>query len=305
VKRKVIQIADSTQLVSLPRKWAIAHGVKKGDELDVQEEGDKITVRTSSLPQKEVREIDISDLEPMVLRTIVALYKKGIDEIKISFNNPELISSVQKVIGKEAVGFEITDQGEKYCTIKNVSGELEDFDAVLKRTFILLISMSERVYEAVKSGSFDQLKNIAFLEEANNRFTTSCRRNLNKSGYKNHKVVGPIYYIVEELENIADQYKYMCLHLYSFQDKKIKIKKELLSAFSRVDDLLKKYYDLFYNFDNKRVASIGKERKIIVDDLLKIMTKTKDSNEFLIIHYLMTIMHKTFCLVGPLQVMVL
>ena len=35
MKRKVIQIAESTQLVSLPRKWALANNIRRGDELEV------------------------------------------------------------------------------------------------------------------------------------------------------------------------------------------------------------------------------------------------------------------------------
>ena len=38
MKRKVIQIADSTQLISLPRKWSLAHGIKKGDELEITDD---------------------------------------------------------------------------------------------------------------------------------------------------------------------------------------------------------------------------------------------------------------------------
>jgi len=305
MKRKVIQIADSTQLVSLPRKWALQHGVKKGDELDIKEEGNKIIVSTEASTQKETKEIDVSNLEPMILRAIVALYKKGIDEIKVIFDKPELIASVQKVIGKEAVGFEITDQGENYCIIKHVSGELEDFDPVLRRTLLLLLSMAERSYNAVKNGAFDQLQNIAFLEEANNRFTTSCRRGLNKVGYKNPRVIGPLYYIVESLENLADQYKYLCLHLYKLKGKKIKIRKDILDLFNRVNNMLKTYYEVFYKYDNKKVAFIGKERKEIVDKMIKLIEKTKDPNEFFILHYLMTIMQKIFCLVGPYLVIAL
>ena len=33
MKRRVIQIGNSTQLISLPRKWAQQFGVKKGDEI--------------------------------------------------------------------------------------------------------------------------------------------------------------------------------------------------------------------------------------------------------------------------------
>ena len=39
MKRKVIQIANSTQLISLPRKWSQKYGVKKGDEITINYDG--------------------------------------------------------------------------------------------------------------------------------------------------------------------------------------------------------------------------------------------------------------------------
>lgn len=305
MRRKVIQIADSTQLISLPRKWALAHGIKKGDELEIEEKGDNIVISTDSIPQKETKEIDVSNLEPMVLRFIVALYKKGVDEIKVTFNKPELITPVQKVIGKEAVGFEITDQGKDYCVIKHVSGELEDFDPVLKRTFLLLLSMADSSYNAIKEGRFEELQNIAFLEEANNRFTTSCRRFLNKKGYKDPRIIGPLYYIVEDLENLADQYKYLCIHMHKLNGKNIKINKNILEVYRRINWLLKVYCELFYKFDDKKVSFIGKERKELIEKIFKLIETNKDPNDFVILHYLMTIMQKIFCLVGPYLVIAL
>ena len=41
MRRKVIQIAGSTQLISLPRKWAIRQGIEKGEELNIDEQGNK------------------------------------------------------------------------------------------------------------------------------------------------------------------------------------------------------------------------------------------------------------------------
>ena len=37
MRRKVIQIAESTQLISLPRKWALKYNIKKGEELEIEE----------------------------------------------------------------------------------------------------------------------------------------------------------------------------------------------------------------------------------------------------------------------------
>ena len=150
IKRSVIQIANSTQLISLPRKWAQKYDIKKGDELEVEEQGNKIVVGTEKDFKIEKVELDISDLEPMILRCIVALYRRGVDEIRVTFNKPELIESIQKVIGKEAVGYEIIEQGNNYCVIKHVSGELEDFEPILRRTF-LLYQLRQLIVVAMKT----------------------------------------------------------------------------------------------------------------------------------------------------------
>lgn len=299
LKRKVIQIANSTQLVSLPRKWSQKYGVKKGDEIEVEENGNKIIISTEKGFQVEKVELNIDDLEPMILRCVVALYKRGVDEIKVTFNKPELIEPLQKVIGKEAVGYEITEQGKDYCIIKHVSGELEDFDPILRRTFLLLISMANESLESIKNNEFNNLKNVAFLEEANNRFTTTCRRLLNKKGYKDTKKIGPLYYIIEEIENIADQYKYLCDFIYNLRNKRIRINKEVLEIYQETNEMLKNFYELYYKFEKNKIVHIGKQRKILVDRFLNLFEKNISSLDKLILHHLFTIMQKIFCLVGP------
>jgi phosphate uptake regulator len=299
VKRRVIQIANSTQLISLPRKWAKQYNIKKGDELELEENGSKITISTESGFQIEKVELDITNLDPMILRCVVALYKKGVDEIRLTFNKPDLIYSIQKAIGKEAVGYEITEQGKDYCVIKHVSGELEDFDSILRRTFLLLISMANESLDSIKNDELGNLKNIAFLEEANNRFTTTCRRLLNKKGYKDARKIGPLYYIIEEIENIADQYKYLCNYLYDLRSKKPKISKESLKLYEETNKMLKTFYELFYKFDEEKLVAIGLQRKMLVERYLQTIQKKAGTADNLILHQLFTIMQKTFCLIGP------
>ncbi len=301
IKRKVIQIANSTQLISLPRKWSLKYNIQKGDELDVEEQGNKILIGTEKGFKLEKVDLDINNLEPMILRCIVALYKRGIDEIKIIFDNPELIKSIQVAIGKEAVGYEITEQSKNYCIIKHVSGELEEFDPLLRRTFLLLISMAEESLEAIKKGEFERLKSIAFLEEANNRFTTTCRRMLNKKGYGDNRNLGPLYYIIEELENIADQYKYLCTNLPNIKNKKIN--KEILSVYQQVNDVVKNFYEFYYKFNKEKLVTIGKQRKMIVAKILDLFEKKLEHPNTMLLHYLFTILQRTFCLVGPYLVM--
>lgn len=307
MKRKVIQIADSTQLVSLPRKWAIQHGVKKGDEVDIREESSRLILTTEKCYEVNKVEINTEGFGIMIPRVIHALYKKGTEEVKLIFNSKEDMRAIQEALGKEAVGFEITNQGSNFCEIKHVSGELEEFDPILKRTFLLLISMSEQTLEALKTANFSILPNVAYLEEANNRFTTTCRRLLNKKGSEKYSPIGPIYYILEELEKLADQYKYMCNHLYDLYKKnkieKKGVSKEVIHLFEKVDKMLREFYEIFYKFDKNKLVDIGKKRKELVVELYHFLENSSKVSDRVISHYLIVISQKIFCFIGPYLVL--
>jgi phosphate uptake regulator len=298
MKRKVIQIANSTQLISLPRKWSKQFGVMKGDELEVEEKGNKIIVSTERGVSIEKTELNIDSLAPMILRCLVAIYKKGVDEVKINFSDPTLAYEIQKSIRKETVGYEIVDQGKNYCVVKQVSGELGDFDAILRRTFLLLINMSNDCINTIKARDFERMNDVAFLEEANNRFTTTCRRLLNKKN-PTSKFVGPLYYIIEELENLADQYKYLCQYIYKNKDKKIIIKPVVIKLFEKTHEMLRNYYKLYYKFDKNLLVEIGNTRKEIIKESHKLYEGKLDGINAITLHNLMTIVQKIFCLTGP------
>lgn len=303
MKRKVIQIANSTQLVSLPRKWTQKYGVKKGDEIEVEEKGNRILLSIDKGLEINKKEIGAEKLGLMLSRCIYAIYKQGVDEIRVNFNSQASLKIIQDSLGKETVGYEIIDQGENYCVIKNVTGDLEDFNSILRRTFLVLMTMANESLENIRKGDFIHLRNVAFLEESNNRFTTTCRRLFNKKGSSEYVYIGPIYYIIEEIENIADQYKYLCNYLNGLKDKKIKINGEVLELCSRVNGMLRAFYDVFYKFDEKKLADIASERKIIVEKGLDLFNRKMSNADYVIVHHQMTIMQKVFCLIGPYLVL--
>jgi len=300
MKRKVIQIAESTQLVSLPRQWAKAHNIKRGDEIDVQEDGDRIVINANNAPAVEKEQLDVTELNGMIARCIHALYKRGTDELKITFKDPELMTTVQQAISKEAVGFEILEQGANYCVIRYVSGSLEEFDSVLRRTLLLLLTMAEQTFDGLKNADYLKLKNTAFLEEANNRFTTICRRHLNKHGVTTYDRPGPLYYIVEQLEKVADEYKYVCQHFANLINTKIKVNDEILSLFSIANGMLRVFYELFYKFDVAKVVSLHESRKKVIDQAHKLFQKRGLTYaDYWMIHHSIVLADQLFCLVDP------
>ena len=298
MKRKVIQIADSTQLISIPRPWGRKYNIKKGDELEVTIKGNKLEINTSGSTEVSAENLDISHLGNMILRCLMALYKRGVDELHITYDNEKLIEIIHQAIGKEAAGYEIIDQSRGRCTIKYVTGELGDFDSILRRTFLILINMANETYDAMEKKHYERLSNVAFLEEANNRFTTACRRLINKKGYDVNNSVGALYYIIEELENLADYYKYLCLYLHQHGTEKTKISKETLELLRKANTALKLFYECFYKFDRDKVVQVGELRKEVVTQGLELMEK-KSGEEIVVLHHILTIVQKTFCLVGP------
>lgn len=306
MKRKVIQIAGSTQLISLPRKWAVAHNVKKGAELEVQEDGNKVIVSTDTTPAIEKAEIDISDFGDMIPRAIRSLYKRGVDELKVTFKEPEMAAVVQEAIAKEAVGFEILEQGQNYCMVKYVSGVIEEFDSLLRRIFLLLVNMAEDSVSAFRKGNYSHLKNAALLEEANNRFTIICRRALNKRNSAfNFKKLGPVYYIVEELEHIADQYKYICHHFANLSSTNVKLNKEVVDLFESASRLIRLYYELFYKFDTSKIVALKNERNRIIERAHDLFKRKLTYADYWLIHHSIDITNRVFCLLGPYLVLTL
>lgn len=303
MRRKVIQIANSTLLVSLPKKWADECHVKKGDEVEIEISGTNITVHTDSKPSVEHAEMHLDDFGVMGPRAIFALYKKGVDEIKIRFDKPEDFQIVQQSLKNETMGYEVIEQGSDFCVIRNVSGQTEEFDSILRRTFLLLITMSSEGLAALRKKDMVSLKNVEHLEQSNNRLTTICRRYLNKMGKSHYSKIGPLYAIIEELEKIADEYKYMFQFLGSQQ--KVELSKEFFDIYSATHGMFHSFYELFYKFNAERLADLGAQRRSLVGRCINIMQKSKSREEVMATHHLFIIMERIFDTTGPYMILVI
>ncbi|HME87388.1 MAG TPA: AbrB/MazE/SpoVT family DNA-binding domain-containing protein [Candidatus Nanoarchaeia archaeon] len=302
MKRSVIQLAGRTLLVSLPAKWVDANGVKKGDELELVEDGHKITINTEAKSAIETATLDADSVGEQIQRYVFALYKKGIDEIKINYSDPKVADMIRDTLLSETVGYEIVSQTPKSCTVKLItSGNMTEFDSLLRRTFLLLLSMSDEMVSSIKNKDFDHLTKTALLEQPNNRLTTVCRRTINKWGTESYNKVGPIYYIVEELENISDEYKHFCNNLARIKEAPNKtIRPEILEILDLTNTVMRAFYETFYKLDLKKLELITNARKKIVPvghDFVE--HKKLTPAEFYVLHHSISIVERVYCMIGP------
>ncbi len=249
MKRKVIQIADSTQLVSLPRAWAKKNNILKGQELDVVEDGNKVVIYANTAPRLNTIEIDLSGLTPRLAdRFVGRAYQAGYDELVISFDELEIGRALQEKV-PELLGFEIFDQSRNQLVIKSLSQKLEiDFDSALRKAFLIAISMADTVAEALAKGDKKGLSHVKYRDVDLNKFCYFCLRAINKGQYRemDNRI---LYYLVETLEDVGDTYKEIadaCL--------KVTPSEKVLRGLQKINQIFKLSYEFFYKPDKKKAV---------------------------------------------------
>ena len=280
IKRRVIQIANSTQLISLPRKWSQKYNIQKGDELEIEEQGNKLLIGTDKGTSLEKTEVDVTGLDrTSILYYIQSLYRSGYDEILIKFNEPytvhlrtnekkKIISVIHEVVGRLA-GFEIVQQKENFCVIKDISEiSAKEFETALRRIFLLLVDANKDLLEGAKN---DNMALIETIDEKHNsvmKFVSYCLRILNKKGYPEPRKLTFIYHIIANLDKVADVLKYCARYLV---DNKVVLRKESKLIISYAHSAVDLYYDFFYKFDIKKVRELYENR----DKSIKLIIKNE------------------------------
>ncbi|MEK6949232.1 MAG: AbrB/MazE/SpoVT family DNA-binding domain-containing protein [Nanoarchaeota archaeon] len=298
MKRKVIQIANSTQLISLPRKWSLKYNIQKGDELEVEEQGNTIVVSTERDVSSSRIQIDFRGKDALIHRALSSLYRAGYDEISIMFEKPSELKIIQSTINQELIGFEVIEETKDNIIVKQVSKiNQSEFESMLRRIFIFLVNTSDEISAALKSGSIDDLNNLVLRDITINKLTDYCRRALNKKeSYFKH--LGPGYVIIEILEKISDGYRDLCKYT---SKNKVKISKPILDALYEINLMLRTSQKLFYSFNLNEMQEFLVKRDKINSSISELAKNTKKGEAELLI-YLKGISDNIFYLNGPIMI---
>lgn len=292
MKRKVIQIAESTQLVSLPRQWAKKYNVKKGDELEVTVKDNILEVSTEKKDQLSEITIDITQLDrTSVFYALRSAYRRGFDIIKVKFNNKTtmhyrtgekvLVSSLLHQELRRWVGMQIIEQKENYFVYKSISKpSFEEFDLMLRRTFLLLMDACDEFVKAV--GEKDALTLGAMDEKFYNIliFITYCQRLLNKIGYSEKYKNSLLYVLLVNMNKIGDILRYGARDAINLQ----KVNPKTTAVLKDIFGTVRIYYDLFYKFDLTKFTQIYKVRDTILRDI-DALKKTVTVEELMLMVY--------------------
>ena len=107
VKRKAIQLARQTLVVSLPAKWVKLNNIIKGDELDIQLYDHELIIRNSEPKAARGKQASLSlaGLNERTVRWVLSgMHKQGIDEMNLSFDHPGHLAIVNDVTKNLFIG---------------------------------------------------------------------------------------------------------------------------------------------------------------------------------------------------------
>ena len=294
MKRKVSLIGPSTLMVSLPSKWVKKYNIKKGDEMTVLEDGDKLTVTSGPINRELSINLDSSDLGIISKHFINYLYQKGYDEIEIKFDSPDVFRQIQKSLSN-LLGYEILNQTKNTCIIKSVfDSKKQEFDNILRRTFLILLDMAESCYDSVEKGEYSSLDEIRLLEKTNNKLTDFCKRTLSKEGCDDKSLF--LYVIIRDIEKIADSYRNICDIFIA--NPKVTISKQSIALFMEVNSYLRLFYELFYKFDKNKAIILHDKKESMIKKAKKLF-ETKNKEESVLLHEIITLTQLIFDLYGP------
>jgi len=278
-------------IISLPRKWSKKYNILKGDELEVEEQGNKLFIATEKTQEAGNIEVDITGLDrDSIVFLIRILYVRGYDEIKLIFNNPitdhhgigkkvKVITAIDREVNR-LTGIEVMQQREKFCILKVLTvSSIKDFDLILRRIFLLITDACNDLIKGSGKGDKYLVESIEEKHNSITKFMAQALRLLNKVGHPNHKNTSLYYHIIESLDNINDLLKDSSRDIVNLN---IKISKTCQSILHRINDALSNYYKLFYKFDYKQVEKLSYERYNIIKDI-KVLSKKLSKNEIILL----------------------
>ncbi len=266
----------------MPRKWTLKYGIKKGDELEVEEQGNKLLVGTERGTNLQSVEIDVTGLDrTSILYYIQSLYRVGYDQITVKFSEPytthlrtnekkKVISVIHEVVGR-LTGIEIVQQKENFCVIKDISEISErEFDTALRRIFLLLLDVNKDLLDGTKNNNRPLIETIDEKHDSVMKFVSYCLRIINKRGYHEARKAPIAYHIIANLDKVVDVLKYSARYVL---DNGIVLKKESKEFLNPIHSSVEMYYELFYKFDIGKVRAIYDNRDKVIKMIAKNVKK--------------------------------
>lgn len=184
MKRRITKAGPSTLTVSLPARWARNHSLGAGDEMWLEEDGNKLILTKEPTSKEKHASISIADDSRGYVRSHIGrLYILGSTTIDVSFDDDKQFKMIREAVSN-LLGADIVEFGKKNCRIRVFpTGELEtDIIKNIVKMLNTLKYMLQLVAEDMVAGQFDRLETLKELRDNNWKAKDFMLRTLRAKG---------------------------------------------------------------------------------------------------------------------------
>lgn len=264
--RKVLQAGPFTLAISLPMQWVKRFKISKGDELNVEEKGNSIEIRTKNSVGEQGAIIDISEHQPVATKIIGALYKLGYksitalyDPAKITVHRGKEISELDMVRNtfNHLTGmhiWEIRKDGNKHSItcVEKAAVEQDEFKNTFNQLYFHVISQAERAINCSEDKSL--VKEASLVETLINQSQDFCIKVLTSTGYEDYKKTAVYYEYTTQLEALGDHY-FAVLKI--LLEGKEEVNKELMVILKENLELIRESASLYRKFEIQKMKKFA------------------------------------------------
>jgi len=289
MKRKLVKHGPSSYIVTLPLNWIKYNKLNKGDEVNVNEKDNKIIIsnnfNTRELCSKV--EIHLHKNKEIIERIINTLYEKGIDEIRIYYNQNLDFQHILRGLNNTNTGYEIIDTRNNICILRNITKISEDFDPIFRRAFLIALTLTEGISELILKQEFSELENLLSLEKSSKKLILFCKRFVNKHSFKKKERIGPTYIILCTISDIVQIFKHIHNSIISIDSnkKKLEINKKIKDYYNQLAKSFRIVYESYYSFDLEKIVEIKQKNTELYHMLEKLGGELTETHDFFLYNH--------------------
>ncbi len=269
--RKLVKAGQASHTISLPKDWLEKNNLKSGDNLYINEKSDTELIislgqSAASLPKKEITLVlDGKDLET-AQREIASAYVNNFHSIHIMGKNiEENLPAIRNII-QSFVALEITEQTPKSIIIKDFLDIKEvDIEKTLRRMDMMVRTMlkecaDESLAEDMRTKD-EEVNKLYFLLNRHLKAALTTPAEAERLNLSHDKVISN-WYLVVNLENLADYAKNLHTFIGGMTKEQAKLARDTLSA---VANDFESAMTAFYKKDKQAANTILRNRLSIVE----------------------------------------
>ncbi|MEA3430026.1 MAG: hypothetical protein U9R08_02015 [Nanoarchaeota archaeon] len=274
MKRKVNRVGQNTLTVSLPSKWVEENKIEKGNELNINTEGNNITLSKSEI-KKKCKEIsfNIDNYNYFALnRHLTILYRMDFDRIILTYSNNLILhpkkqkemslnKSIIKLI-ERYIGAEIVSQSTKKTEIECfVTSEILNLQKIEQRIYFLMKQAMNEMINSIGKDYKEFHDTMYNIHDNISKFINYYLRTLYASDKeKEEKKLS--YALYQVIDKVVDKLRHIdeAIFTYGCTPKAKKLLKEIFNYFCE-QMLLIKQKEVGSDFIQKRYSIVDKVKK--------------------------------------------